>query len=179
MGQEILYCYKCQTRLLGSEFEKGKAFKVGGQASCPTCVKDLLASMPEAQAEFDRKVASTSRMRVPASDAFPKVKPPIVRSAPSPAPAEEKSKVPLIVAVIGGVILLLVLAAAMSGGRRRSSTTSPDSTGPVHSPAPPPPTPPRPEDPKPPAPSSPFAAELREIDEKMRVGLGNEDFRQV
>ncbi|HVE43278.1 MAG TPA: PA14 domain-containing protein [Planctomycetota bacterium] len=179
MGQEILYCYKCQTRLLGSEFEKGKAFKVGGQASCATCVKDLLASMPEAQAEVDRKLSSSSRMRVPAGDASPKVKPPTVRSAPGPAPVEEKSKAPLIIAVVGGSILLLALAAAMSGGRQRINPSPSESTGPIHPPAPPPPTPPRPEEPKPPTPGSPFAAELREIDEKMRVGLGNEEFRQV
>ncbi len=179
MGQEILYCYKCQTRLLGSEFEKGKAFKVGGQASCATCVKDLLASMPEAQAEVDRKLSSSSRMRVPAGDASPKIKPPTVRSAPAPAPVEEKSKAPLILAVVGGAILLLALAAAMSGGRQRITPSPSESTGPVHPPAPPPPMPPKPEDSKPPTPGSPFAAELREIDEKMRVGLGNEEFRQI
>ena len=31
MGQEIVYCYKCQTRLMGSDFDKGKAFRVGSR----------------------------------------------------------------------------------------------------------------------------------------------------
>jgi hypothetical protein len=178
MGQEILYCYKCQTRLLGSEFEKGKAFKVGGQASCASCVKDLLASMPEAQAEIDRKLSSSGRIRMATPDPAAKIKPPTVRSAPPPAPAPEKSKVPLIVAIVGGAILLLAIAAAMSGGAQRSHPSPPETSGPVPPPARPP-TPPKPEEPKPPPPPSPFAAELREIDEKVKLGLANEEFRQV
>ena len=85
MGQEILYCYKCQTRLLGSEFEKGKAFKVGGKASCAKCVQDLLAEIPEAQAEYDkaRKIASSARITAAASESGSgKYKPATVRNMP-------------------------------------------------------------------------------------------------
>src|SRR5262245_47410088 len=54
MGQEILYCFKCQTRLLGSDFEKGLAFRVNSQAACSQCVRDLLAHLPDPDAELER-----------------------------------------------------------------------------------------------------------------------------
>ena len=54
MGQEILYCYKCQTRLLGSDFDKGHAFRVNSQAACAQCVRELLAHLPDPDAELER-----------------------------------------------------------------------------------------------------------------------------
>src|ERR1041384_3086083 len=174
MGQEILYCYKCQTRLLGSEFEKGKAFKVGAQASCANCVKDLLASMPEAAGEVDRKLSSSARIRAPLPET-PRVKPPTVRTGPLPGPAS--SRTPLTIAIVVSVLVVVAIAVAMSSGRNPVNVPPSNATGP-HPPAPPS-VPPKPEDPKPPPPSGSFAAELREIDEKMRSGLANGEFRQV
>src|SRR5579883_2081857 len=100
MGQEILYCYKCQTRLLGSEFEKGKAFKVGGQASCAACVKDLLGSVPDvgSESERGRKLASTARIPLPTPDSSSKNKALTSRTpAPSPAAPPSRAK-PLVIA---------------------------------------------------------------------------------
>ncbi len=37
MGQEILYCSKCQTRLVGADFEKGQAFRIA-VTSDPLCI---------------------------------------------------------------------------------------------------------------------------------------------
>ncbi|HEV3028721.1 MAG TPA: hypothetical protein VG457_14175, partial [Planctomycetota bacterium] len=185
MGQEILYCYKCQNRLLGSEFEKGKAFKVGGQASCANCVKDLLGSVPEAASETDRgrKLQSTARIPVQASESGSgKFKPATVRAmAPPPPPVKSKNG-PLIGGVVAIVAVLILLGVAMStsSSARRNDPTPPD---PAPAPAPPPPTPPlggpTPPTQTTPTPLSPpagFAAELREIDEKLRVALANEEF---
>src|SRR5687767_7212480 len=90
MGQEILYCYKCQTRLLGSEFEKGKAFKVGGKASCAVCVKELLDAVPDvgSESERSRKLPSTARLQAVGSESSSRIKPhrPIQPAAPPPAP---------------------------------------------------------------------------------------------
>jgi hypothetical protein len=66
----------------------------------------------------------------------------------------------------------------MSGGRQAVNPRPSESSGPVP-PGAPPPTPPRPEEPEAPARVRAFAAELREIDEKMRSGLANGEFRQV
>ncbi|HVE38804.1 MAG TPA: hypothetical protein VNM14_02880 [Planctomycetota bacterium] len=46
MGNEIVYCRKCQTRLLNSDFERGAAFKIDGIASCDKCSADVLKLLP-------------------------------------------------------------------------------------------------------------------------------------
>ena len=89
MGQEIVYCHNCQTRLLGSDFEKGKAFKVGGKAYCGPCSKSLLDSMPEMQVEMDRvrKGNSTTRLLAPGPDSSSKFKAAQARNVPPAGPA--------------------------------------------------------------------------------------------
>src|ERR1041384_3856828 len=46
MGQEIVYCFKCATRLLGADFEHGRAIRAGNRAACKACAAELLASLP-------------------------------------------------------------------------------------------------------------------------------------
>jgi hypothetical protein len=46
MGNEIVYCRNCQTRLLSSDFERGAAFKIEGIASCDKCSADVLQLLP-------------------------------------------------------------------------------------------------------------------------------------
>ena len=176
MGQEILYCYKCQTRLLGSEFDKGKAFKVGDKAACAVCVKDLLGSVPPPPPKNEApKIGSSNRLPAASPDSSSKFKPATVRAA---APEPEKSRTGLIIgAVIGVAVVILLIAMAMSSGSRTTVRRDPDPPTPA-------PVPPgvRPPDPTPapvPLPTSSFAAELREIDEKIRTGLPNEDFRSL
>src|SRR5204863_7022464 len=105
MGQEILYCYKCQTRLLGSEFEKGKAFKVGGQASCKDCVKELLASVPGSAVD---KLPSNTRITAAASESGSgKWKAATARALAPPSPAPVKStNGPLIDGIVAIVVVL-------------------------------------------------------------------------
>ena len=38
MGHEIVYCFRCQNRILGTEIEKGKAFPFGNRFCCKACV---------------------------------------------------------------------------------------------------------------------------------------------
>jgi hypothetical protein len=173
MGQEILYCYKCQTRLLGSEFEKGKAFKVGGKASCADCVKELIASIPEAPIEVDRKISSSSRIRAIPPDPS-KVKPPTLRPGQPVASAPARSRVPFLLAILVGVIVVAAVALMMNSSRQPADAPANNTSI-----LPPPPPPPKPENSSPPPPSGSLAAELREIDEMMRSGLANGEFRQV
>jgi hypothetical protein len=182
MGQEILYCYKCQTRLLGSEFEKGKAFKVGGKAACPVCVKDLLASMPEAHGEVDqpRKVHSTTRIPAQSPDSSSKFKAATLRASAAPPPPEKSKNGLIIAAVVGAAVLVLLIAMAMGSGRNAPHYESVPQESALPAPLPGPVVRP-PEDPKPgpyvPAPPT-FIAELRETDEKLRA-IGKDDFRRA
>ncbi|HEX7901025.1 MAG TPA: LamG-like jellyroll fold domain-containing protein [Planctomycetota bacterium] len=69
MGQEIVYCFKCLTRLIGGDFEKGKAFRYGPRVSCKACLPHLLQELsPAEQEEFVRAskpADSPSSTRIP------------------------------------------------------------------------------------------------------------------
>lgn len=172
MGQEIVYCHKCQTRLLGSDFEKGKAFKVGGKNYCGACSKSLLDSMPEMQAEVDRfkKGHSTTRLTAQSPDSSSKFK--ATQGRPAPPPAPTGSKNPMIFGLILGIAALaLLLAMAMSSSR---STPPPPPVDPPRSSGPiAPPTPPTP------PPSNSLDAELRDVDGRMRDSFAKEEFRKL
>ncbi len=183
MGQEILYCYKCQTRLLGSEFEKGKAFKVGAQASCKDCVKDLLGSVPETAYETDRgrKIHSTTRIPAAASESGSGKWKPYTNRTPAPTPAiPEKSKTGMILGIAAGILAVLVLlAVAMGSGSNTRRNDPPPAPSPNPAPAPPQPPVARTPDPSS-APTAPdFKAELRDIDEKLNTGLAASEFTQA
>ena len=51
MGQNLLSCWKCDTRLFEADFEKGTAFQVGGRSSCAACAPELLATLPPAECD--------------------------------------------------------------------------------------------------------------------------------
>ena len=178
MGQEILYCYKCQTRLLGSEFEKGKAFKVGGQASCAACVKDLLGSVPDvgSESERGRKLASTARIPLPSPDSSAKIKALTSRTpAPSPAVPPSRSK-PLVIAgvVCGVAVLILGVVLSSSPSPRRPD---PPAATPAPAPGPAPGPTGRAPDPTPPPAAPDTVVELRDLDEKIRTMTAGEDCR--
>jgi hypothetical protein len=79
MGQEILYCSKCQTRLLGSEFEKGKAFRIGDKAACAPCARELLAALPPRE----REAILAASAKDPRRTSSPSLQ--AIRPAPMPA----------------------------------------------------------------------------------------------
>ncbi|HUR37904.1 MAG TPA: hypothetical protein VM222_00310 [Planctomycetota bacterium] len=51
MGREIVYCWKCATRLQGSDFESRQAYRVGDKVSCADCVEELVADLPAEEQE--------------------------------------------------------------------------------------------------------------------------------
>ncbi len=51
MGREIVYCWKCATRLGGSDFDNRDAFRVGDKVSCSTCVDELVADLSAEEQE--------------------------------------------------------------------------------------------------------------------------------
>ncbi|HEV3028048.1 MAG TPA: hypothetical protein VG457_10780, partial [Planctomycetota bacterium] len=116
MGQEIVYCYRCQNRLLGSDFEKGQAFRVGAQVSCPDCVRGLFSSLPPAgiDAEIARLKETQVAKKGGSSSRFPAVRPgnsetsaklKALPVAPSPAEAP-RSKIPLLLGGAGVAVMI-------------------------------------------------------------------------
>src|SRR5207244_8953365 len=47
MGQEILYCFKCQERITIADLDASNALRFGTRTACRKCVPDLLASLSE------------------------------------------------------------------------------------------------------------------------------------
>src|SRR5436190_21455206 len=96
MGQEILYCCRCQTQLRGHEFERGKAFRFDAQACCLECAPEMLKSLPNekvqvllkqmaaASAPQPAQKSEAQRLQFPAANAAAGMKPPPSFRARSP-----------------------------------------------------------------------------------------------
>src|SRR5262245_27815071 len=75
MGHEIVYCSKCQNRLLPGDFERGTGLKSEGVASCDKCSADVIKLLPaEKIQEFLREIARVKKTAPPP--------PPAVRIVP-------------------------------------------------------------------------------------------------
>ena len=73
MGNEILYCSKCQTRLLKADFDAGTAFRIEGVASCDKCSPDVLKLLPpEKIQEFLHRVSKARKGSPPPEKSTPK-----------------------------------------------------------------------------------------------------------
>lgn len=179
MGQEILYCFKCQTRLLGSDFDKGLAFRVNSQAACPQCVRELLAHLPDPDAELERLkkaqvpksaglTSSSTKMSAVRLDSTGRIAMPPPRPAPAEAP-KSPSRGPLVIAgLIGGVIVILILAVLFSGSKERPQT--------VHVEPTPNPTPqPVPQ----PNRVNPVLRDLEELDARLALPLRQEKLQEA
>ncbi|MBI3857601.1 MAG: hypothetical protein HY293_18120 [Planctomycetes bacterium] len=183
MGQEILYCFKCQTRLMGSDFEKGKAFRVDSQAACPDCVRDLLAHLPDPDAELEKLkraqvpkpagiTSSSTKMQAVRLESTARMQVPGARGAAPEPPPPPPSRTPLLIAaVVGGLTLIVILAVVFSGSNETKTHT-------VLTPTPTPPDPgPRPT-PRP-DPIDPVARDLEELDARSSLLLRQEKIQEV
>src|SRR5262245_29851082 len=70
MGREIVYCWKCATRLKGEDFDEGAAYRVGDKVSCPDCVEELVADL---SAEEQEAILHPAKPRPPSSQAVKKI----------------------------------------------------------------------------------------------------------
>jgi hypothetical protein len=152
MGQEILYCYKCQTKIVGADFAGGKAFQVGNHVSCSSCAADLLQNLDHKEREQllakmfkatqDRQQHSTGTL--PAiKDAAPvhkNLKISTVRLAAVPETPAPRDGTPTVAIVVGVVVLVVaVLAVAMTMGGSEKPKAPPVAVVEPPRPAPPPP----------------------------------------
>jgi len=180
MGQEIVYCYKCQTRLLGSDFDKGQAFRVGAQVSCTECVRGLFSSLPPAA--IDAEVARLKETQVGrkggTSARFPAVRPGTPDTSAklksiAAVPAASKSpgsRLPLILGA-SGIAAMVVMALVLSSSPSRPSTEPADAAAAA-------PAPPRPSAPASSAASGPDLppGAFVELDRQIAVRVESDDF---
>jgi hypothetical protein len=64
MGQEILYCFKCQERVTSAELEASKGLRFGLRTACKKCVPELLATL----SEKERNELAARAQAAPAQD---------------------------------------------------------------------------------------------------------------
>jgi hypothetical protein len=130
MGHEIVYCVRCATRIVGADFERGKAFRAGGKVVCAACLAEILPTLsPEEQKEVS---LSSTKMRVvkpqaPSHGTTSRTAP--IRIAAPPPP---KSRTGVIAAVSLGAIALVAAVGVMA-----SRSTPPPADLPAPAPVPP------------------------------------------
>jgi hypothetical protein len=119
MGQEIVYCSRCQKQLRGRDFEKGAAYRLDALTCCQACAPEVMKSLPAASMqEMLRQIHAPqnapptveSRSRLPSLSSSSSAR---VSAA---AHAGSGSPVGLIVAgvVVAVIVLVLVLSVASS-----------------------------------------------------------------
>ena len=118
MGQEIQYCSRCQVRIMGTDFEKGEAYRVGEQVACNTCAMGMLATAPLAvqQQILDQKKRAIDKKAAPA----PSVSRGLAGSSTAmrtPVQPARSAKGPLAALVgIGAMVAFLLVILLKSGG---------------------------------------------------------------
>ena len=153
MGQEIVYCFKCQKRILGTEVAKGLAYQVENQMCCSTCVVLIMDTLtPKAKEQLLAKMYQAGQAKQSASSGGLKAMPgPLSSSStrkiptqPGPLPGaparDDSSSTPMVVGISVAVVAVVLIAVAFSGGSSPAPAPTPSPV--VKRPPPPPPPPP-------------------------------------
>ena len=109
MGQEILYCFKCLTRLTGADFDRGGATRLGNRASCTDCLPQLLASLTaDEKRQFAQQLSrpKDTRRRDPHRQSSTHLQPhkPSLSGTSLPTARSRSSAAPLLWAVGGALV---------------------------------------------------------------------------
>jgi hypothetical protein len=78
VGQEIVYCFKCQRRIVGHEFADGHAYQIGHHVTCAACAVHLLETLgPREKEQLLAQMFKTTQDRQKSSSASrPDLRPP-------------------------------------------------------------------------------------------------------
>src|SRR5437667_9800710 len=127
MGQEIVYCCRCQIRLTGADLER--SVRGGNRVACKDCAAEFLASLPpeEQEGRVDRAKKSSGKISI-----IRGVRPPSTArmNAPRLRPSDPSSgnkNVWIVAAVVGALVLAILLVAVMG---RSTPEAVPPETGP-------------------------------------------------
>ncbi|MBI3854210.1 MAG: hypothetical protein HY293_00815 [Planctomycetes bacterium] len=124
MGHEIVYCVRCASRVAGIDFERAKAFRVGGKVVCAACLPTLTPAEQKEVSLSSTKMRAVKQQPPPSHGTSVRL-----TAVPRPETPPPPSRSPLIlVGGIGAVVVVVGIATLML----RSTPPPPD-------PAPPPP----------------------------------------
>lgn len=117
MGTEIVYCSSCQNRILGSDFQKGAAFRFEGQVYCAKCAPEAAKAAKTLPPPTRPRKTTTARIPIPDRT-------PASGTRAAPAPTRRSNKGLLVGAgAAGGLILAILLALGM--GKRPAPPEEP------------------------------------------------------
>jgi hypothetical protein len=128
MGQEIVYCFKCQKRIHGNDYAKGLAYQVENNFCCSSCAVVVLETLPPKAKEQllakmfkstqDRQSAASSSAKTSANPAPASSTGRIPHATPRPMKVAPPSSSGLMMAGIVGAIVavILVVIFVSSGG---------------------------------------------------------------
>jgi hypothetical protein len=141
MGQEIVYCFKCQKRISSSDYAKGTAFQLENRSCCSACAVQVLDTLDARSKELllgkmfkatqDRQSATSPSNRTPVGPHPGSSS----RKIPVPPTAPPPSSMPLVLGIGAAVVVVVLLLAVVLSGSS------------------PPPAPPAPPVARPPAPA--------------------------
>lgn len=146
MGHEIVYCFRCSSRVLSADFEKGTAIQIGNRTCCAQCLPTVLSELPAAEREaaLARLSQNKSSASQPALRKTPRGGVEAVSSGtprggfPNAGPVPEASnKMPLLVGA--GAVVLAVLAWLVLGADKKAPPPEPTIGRTTNPPPPPPP----------------------------------------
>ena len=159
MGQEILYCNQCGTRLIGEDFTRGRAHTFHNRQYCTACVPQTLGSAPAPTKKESRPVdrsPATSQGRLKGGK---------LAAAPTPAPSSSTTLLLVGLACIAAIVVVLYVI-------RSSGRVDP-------APEPAVAATPKPEPPKPAPPAvskEKIAKDLQDLEAKIQPTIKNEQF---
>jgi hypothetical protein len=131
MGQEIVYCCQCQTRLRASEFHSADAFVISNKPTCRTCAVRIMPTLPR---EMQQQLAL--RMTTPVKVVTPRrlaaVQPPV---AVQPPPSH-RAKLAALAAAASLVVVIGIALATPSRSKSDSAVMAAPPAPVVSEPAP-------------------------------------------
>jgi len=140
MGQEIVYCFRCQQRIVSSDYAKGLAYELENSSCCSTCAVELLETLqPQAKEQLLGKMALVAQQRRQSktSGNLKAIKPGSSSGSTRKIPIQAAPKAPVALygglAAAGVVVLLLIVAVSTN------TSPPPEPPPPVVEKRPPPP----------------------------------------
>jgi hypothetical protein len=121
MGNEIVYCTGCQTRLLSADFENAKAVWSTEKPYCTPCIMGLVSTLPPEEEQRVLEQLAHKRAAVSGATETPRrgtsrktstSRIPVVKAERRAASGTNV----VVVSIVGLTIVLLVIVAAVSGG---------------------------------------------------------------
>ena len=136
MGQEVVYCFKCQKRIHGNDFAKGQAYQVENNFCCSACAVGVLETLPPKakeqliakmfKATQDRQSTSSPAMKTAGGPSAASSTGRIPHATPRPMKLpEESSSGPLIGGIIGAIVAVVIVVVFLSSSSTPTAAPAP------------------------------------------------------